>query len=57
MKEIWASLEGKIEKDSYNRVKERLERQLLNAVEWRDQINSYFFRKSGIEDEKQRKIY
>ena len=57
MKEIWASMEGKIEKDSYNRVKERLERQLLNAVEWRDQINSYFFRKSGIEDEKQRKIY
>ena len=38
-------------------VKERLERQFKNAVNWRDQINSYFYRKSGIPDEKGRKIY
>ena len=26
-------------------------------VEWRDQVNTYFYRKSGIADEKGRKIY
>ena len=29
----------------------------MNAKEWRDQVNSYFFRKSDIADEKGRKIY
>jgi len=34
-----------------------LEAQLANAREWRDQINTYFYRKSGIPDEKNRTIY
>lgn len=32
------------------RVTERLAEQLRSAVEWRDQLNTYFFRKSGIPD-------
>ena len=32
------------------RVKDLLDEQLRCAEEWRDQINAYFFRKSGIPD-------
>ncbi|MCM1568470.1 MAG: alpha-glucuronidase [Roseburia sp.] len=53
----WESLQGKIVREAYERVRERLQRQLDNAREWRDQVNSYFYRKSGIEDEKGRTIY
>lgn len=53
----WDSLEGKISADTFNLVKVRFGRQLYNAKEWRDQVNSYFFRKSGIADEKGRAIY
>ncbi len=54
---LWESLEGKPSEDVYRRVRERFDRQLYNAREWRDQVNSYFYRKSGIEDEKGRRIY
>ena len=53
----WKSLEGKIDKDIYENVDERFDRQLTNAKNWRDQINTYFYRKSGIEDVKGRTIY
>ncbi|MEL7977145.1 alpha-glucuronidase [Isoptericola sp. F-RaC21] len=39
------------------RVRERLAEQLRSAVEWRDQIYTYFFRKSGIPDAHGRTIY
>lgn len=54
---VWESLEGRIPDESYALVRERFIRQLANAREWRDQVNSYFYRKSGIPDEKGRKIY
>lgn len=54
---LWKELEGKMEERIYRNVMERFDRQLLNAREWRDQVNSYFYRKSGIPDEKGRKIY
>jgi alpha-glucuronidase len=38
-------------------VSERFEEQLRSAREWRDQVNSYFFRKSGVPDERGRTIY
>ncbi|WP_312492790.1 alpha-glucuronidase [Anaerosporobacter sp.] len=41
----------------YNRMVPRLEEQLRLAKEWRDQINTYFYRKSGIIDTKNRTIY
>ncbi len=54
---IWEGLKGQLDEESYENGKERLERQLKNAINWRDQINSYFYRKSGIPDKKGRTIY
>ena len=53
----WDSLHGHVHEEAYTSVKERLELQLANAKEWRDVVNSYFFRKTGIADAKGRKIY
>lgn len=53
----WQKVEGKVEEKIYQNVKERLEMQLENAVEWRDQINTYFHRMSGIDDQFEREIY
>ncbi|WP_372434863.1 alpha-glucuronidase [Myceligenerans salitolerans] len=39
------------------RVSERLAEQLRSAIEWRDQVNTYFYRKSGIPDEQGRTIF
>ena len=38
-------------------VEERMEKQVEDAREWRDVINTFFFRLSGIPDERGRKIY
>lgn len=54
---LWQSLQGKIDEARHTQVSQRLERQLKNAREWRDTINTYFYRKSGIPDEHGRKIY
>jgi len=53
----WKSLEGRVPAEVYANVSERFGRQLTNAKDWRDQVNSYFYRKSGIPDEKGRIIY
>lgn len=53
----WEGIKGAVSEEIYDCVRERFDRQLANAREWRDQINSYFFRKSGIGDEKGRTIY
>lgn len=53
----WNELKGVIPGDVYDQVLERLHIQLDSARNWRDQINTYFYRMSGIEDEKGRKIY
>lgn len=53
----WEKLRGKVAEDVFFRVSERLLMQLKNAREWRDVINTYFYRKSGIDDMYGRKIY
>jgi alpha-glucuronidase len=53
----WLSLAGHVDTVRFAQVRGRLELQLANALEWRDVINSYFFRKSGIPDERGRKIF
>ncbi|GIG26732.1 alpha-glucuronidase [Cellulomonas denverensis] len=40
-----------------HRVRERLAEQRRSAIEWRDQIRSYFLRKSGVPDRTGRPIY
>lgn len=57
MIEEFVSLEDLIDARAYARVLCRLKEQLEHSKEWRDQINTYFYRKSGIEDEKGRSIY
>lgn len=54
---LWKELAGKIEESVYGNVLRRFVMQLDNAREWRDQVNSYFYRKCGIPDEKGRRIY
>lgn len=53
----WESLKGKLPEETYLSVRERLARQLVNAKEWRDVINTYFRRKTGLPDEKGRTIF
>lgn len=55
--ESWKSLEGKIDPRIYENGVERFKMQLDCAREWRDIINTFFYRYSGIEDEKGRPIY
>ncbi|MFJ9902398.1 alpha-glucuronidase [Streptomyces sp. NPDC101152] len=56
-REVWDSLAGLVAPARHARVAERYEEQLGSAREWRDQINSYFFRKSGVPDERGRTIH
>lgn len=53
----WEDLREELEDKDYENVKQRLQEQYRCAQEWRDQINTYFYRKSGIADEHGRKIY
>lgn len=55
--EKWTELKGSVDEKVYEEVLERLNIQLDSARDWRDQVNTYFYRMSGIEDEKKRKIY
>ena len=57
MIKTWEQISHKIPPRINEVVRERFSRQLENAKEWRDQVNSYFYRKSGIVDEKGRTIY
>lgn len=53
----WNTLEGRLPADVFARVKAKLEKQVVNARNWRDIVNTYFHRYSGAEDAKGRKIY
>ncbi len=57
LKNKWLGLKGKINEELFRHVSERLDGQIEHAKEWRDVINTYFFRKTGIKDENGRKIY
>ena len=50
-------LKGKLPEMQYERMAQRFAHQKEHSREWRDQINTYFYRKTGIPDEKGRKIY
>ncbi|WFE97792.1 alpha-glucuronidase [Micromonospora sp. WMMD987] len=57
MRDRWGRLAGLVDQGVHDRVAERLDEQLRCAIEWRDQINTYFFRKSGVPDARGRRIY
>lgn len=53
----WKSLENHIDEEIFNQVMERFIIQLKDSKEWRDVVNTYFFRRTGTPDEKGRQIY
>ena len=53
----WQRIADLVADDVSARVAERLDEQVRCAEEWRDQVNAYFFRKSGVPDERGREIY
>jgi alpha-glucuronidase len=53
----WNSLQPLLPASAFQSVAERLNRQLANAREWRDVINTYFHRLTGIADKHRRVIY
>ena len=46
-----------IDNDIYSHLISKFKEQKENAKEWRDRVNTYFYRMSGINDNKNRKIY
>jgi alpha-glucuronidase len=59
MREVWRHVPvgGLLTAALHKRVSERLDEQVRSAEEWRDQINAYFYRKSGVPDAHGRPIY
>ena len=53
----WEALRGLVDERLHARVAERLTEQVRSATEWRDQVRSYFFRKSGVPDASGRPIH
>lgn len=53
----WMKLKEKVDIEIYEHVLNRLKEQLESACEWRDRINTYFYRMTGIKDKAGRKIY
>ncbi len=51
------SLKDVIPEDIYARILPRFEHQAAHSKDWRDIVNSYFYRKSGIADEKGREFF
>jgi alpha-glucuronidase len=54
---LWKETEKEIDAERYQAVLLRLKEQAEHATFWRDMINTYFLRKSGIADQGNRKIY
>ncbi|MDI6099413.1 alpha-glucuronidase [Actinoplanes sp. NEAU-A12] len=57
MRQRWRRAEGLVDPALYARVADRLDEQVRSAGEWRDQINTYFHRKSGVPDAHGRRIH
>lgn len=57
LQQQWAGLSGKIDEARFSPIAERLAVQAEHARNWRDIINTYFYRKSGISDAEGRVIY
>lgn len=53
----WQELSEDLDADVFKKVLQCLRQQKQNALEWRDQVNTYFYRMSGVEDQQGRTIY
>lgn len=54
---MWQELKGLIDEEAYQRTLKRFLHQKEHAAQWRDVINSYFYRKTLIPDQYGRPIY
>jgi alpha-glucuronidase len=54
---IWEGLRDALDDEIYSSVLSRFQKQLANAREWRDVVNTYFYRRTGIPDARGRLIY
>ncbi|WP_460070531.1 alpha-glucuronidase [Streptomyces sp. YKOK-I1] len=54
---VWAGLAGLMAPARHGRVAELFEEQVRSAREWRDHLNSYFLRKSGVPDAHGRTVH
>lgn len=55
--ENWKAMEGKLPEKAFRHSLDRFEKQVKNARNWCDRMNTYFYRFTLIPDEKGRKIY
>ncbi|MDL2317834.1 alpha-glucuronidase [Eubacteriales bacterium OttesenSCG-928-A19] len=55
--ERWQALQALLPRETYESVLKRLHMQLENAREWRDVVNTYLYRFTGVPDALGRKIY
>jgi alpha-glucuronidase len=53
----WQSLKGQVDDERYEDVLKRLRYQAGHAIVWRDAVVNWFFKKSGIPDEKGRVVH
>ena len=52
--QLWSSLEGHLDSERYQQVLARLQYQAGHAMVWRDAVNNWFLKKSGIPDQRGR---
>jgi alpha-glucuronidase len=57
LRALWRRIADAVTEDVAARVAERLDEQVRCAEEWRDQVNAYFHRKSGVPDAHGRQLY
>ncbi len=53
----WKDFEGRVPEPAYSAVLERLNHQAEHAALWRDAVNTFFFRLSGVADDQGRRVY
>lgn len=53
----WSTYKETVPKHQADHIEAKFDAQVKNAKEWRDRINTYYYRMSGIEDSKGRTIY
>ena len=54
--DLWEGARGRVEERTWARVRELLQEQERSAQEWREQLNTYFLRHSGVPDAHGRSI-
>ena len=57
MASLFRELRGRMDSAAFERIEKRFEHQLEHSKEWRDVINSYFYRKTLIDDAEGRTLY